>query len=205
MKKVLRVTLSILIIAIYITGIGVLVAQALTPGSESSNISQNFGDRLDEVVTEIKKPEITEVRVSDIGISSVTVSGEKYTDSEIEMHLGETGKIKCRITPEDATDKSLSYTSSDDSIVLAYPDGRIVAKALGSATVTVTSLDNPGLTDTVKVTVTSLPIEGISIAEPSTIFVGEKIRLELEFTPKNTTEKAVSWHSSDPDVLYVDK
>ena len=205
MKKVLRVALSIFIIAIYITGIAVLLAQALTPGSESSNISQNFGDRLDEVVTEIQKPEITEVRVSDIGISSITVSDEKYTDSEIGMYLGETGKIKCRITPEDATNKSLSYTSSDDSIVLAYPDGRIVAKALGSATVTVTSLDNPGLTDTVKVTVTSLPIEGISIAEPGAISVGEKIRLELEFIPKNTTEKSVLWHSSNPDVLSVDK
>ncbi len=205
MKKALRITFSILIIAIYITGIGVLVAQALTPGSESSNISQNFGDRLDEVVTEIQKPEITEVSVSDISISSITVSGEKYTNAEIPMLLGESGRIKCSISPENATNKSLSYSSSDDSIVVVYSDGRILAKAIGAATVTVTSLDNPGLTDTIRITVSALPIEGLNISGIGEICVGEKIKLDLEFSPKNTTEKSVSWHSSDPDVLSVDK
>ena len=206
MKKALILAVKVFIIAAYLAMITVLVVQALTPGSESSDISQDFGDRLDDVITEIKPPETTTVAVTGVKIESVTVSGKTNKGDEIEILLGSSGKINGKASPADATNPAISYTSSDESVVAVYSDGRITAKSVGTATVTIASRENPSLTDSVTVVVSAVAIEGIDITPlDESISVGEKRKLELQFSPKNTTDKSVSWHSSDTSVLTVDK
>jgi hypothetical protein len=83
--KIVKLIVSSVVIAIYIAMIAVLVAQALTPGEESANISQSFGDKLNDAIGEISTPESSKVAVTGVSISSVTVGDEKLK-----------GDVKCR-------------------------------------------------------------------------------------------------------------
>ena len=204
--KIFKNLVKIGVICGYIAIIVVLIIQALTPGSESANISNTVGDKINDVVTEMQKPEITVVNITEVMISSVTILDEKLDDENITIPLGETGKISTKVSPSDATNKALTFSSSDENIIYVSTDGRITAKAIGSATVSITSADNPTLTDSVTFTVIEVALEGIEIDSiPDEIFVGEKHKLDVIFTPDNTSYKNVIWESSDTDVITIDK
>ena len=204
--KIVKLIASSVVIAIYIAMIAVLVAQALTPGEESANISQSFGDKLNDAIGEISTPESSKVAVTGVSISSVTVGDEKLEGDSIFMSLGALGKINGKVVPESATNRTLEYSTSDDSIVKVYPDGRIFAASAGVATVTVSSKENPDYSHSITITVEKIPLESISLESVDTeLFVGEKTRLDVEFYPANSSEKNILWQSSNPDVLSVDE
>lgn len=84
-----------------------------------------------------------------VGVTGVTVSQKTAS-----LAVGGTKKITATISPENATNKNVTYTSSDEAIATVATDGTITAVAAGSATITVTTEDG-NFTDTVAVTVTA--------------------------------------------------
>lgn len=52
------------------------------------------------------------------------------------MGAGETKQLKATVLPVTATDKTVSYTSSDDSVASVSEDGIVTAKKAGTATIT---------------------------------------------------------------------
>ena len=204
--KIIKITASAVVIAIYIAMIAVLVAQALTPGKESANISQSFGDKLNDAIGEISTPESSKVAVEGVEISYVTVGDEKLEGERISMSLGTSGRINGKLIPKDATNRALEYFSSDESIVKVYSDGRIFAASPGSATITVKSKENPDISHSIIITVKEIALESIFFEDAETeISVGEQARLEVELSPANASDKSLTWHSSNPNVLTVDK
>ena len=160
--KVIKLTASAVVIAIYIAMIGVLVVQALTPGEESADISQSFGDKLNDAIGEISTPESSKVAVTGVSISSVSVDGEKLEGDSISISLGSSGRVNGKVIPKEATNRTLEYFSSDDSVVKVYSDGRIFAASAGVATVTVKSAENPDFSHSITVTVENIALESIS-------------------------------------------
>ena len=203
--NVFKPLVKIGVISAYILMIIILVAQALTPGNESSNISNSVGDKINDVVTEIQKPEVTVVNVSEVNITSLTILGKKHEGDNINISMGNTGKINCQVLPSDATNKALTYSSSDESIIYVYSDGRVLAKAVGSATISVYSSENDEIYDTITLTVVEIPLEGIQIGNiPKEIHVGQKQKLEITYTPGNASSRDILWTSSNTKVLTVD-
>ena len=204
--KVFKNIIKASIIIAYIALIIVLILQALTPGHESSAISNSVGDKINDVITELDRPEVEAVKMQSVELDYITVSGEKYKEKEITIYLGSSGSINSKITPADATNKALEYRSGDASIVSVTADGRIFANAIGSTYITVTSNEDPELFYTVSVSVVEVKLESIKIGNlPNEFSVGQRHKLELELTPSNSTEKSVLWESSDSSVLTVDK
>jgi len=72
-----------------------------------------------------------------VSVTSVTASAAKTT-----LSIGESTTITAEALPSNATDKSLTYTSSDPATLTVSPSGEVTAKKAGAATVTVTSVDN---------------------------------------------------------------
>ena len=203
--KLLKTSLSALVILIYIAIIVVLMAQALTPGEESSNISQDFGDRLNEAIGEISTPESSKVSVEGVEISSVTVGGEELFGDSVTINIGDLGRINGNAFPANATNRALEYFSSDESVVEVYADGRVFAASVGQATVTVRSRENPDFSYSITVTVEKIALESISLeSAEDEIAIGEMMRLEVELYPENASERALVWNSLSPDILTVD-
>ena len=192
------------IILAYVGLIIILIVQALTPGSESSNISNNVGDKLNDVATEIQKPEAEIFDVESVKIKSITIGGKALDFDDVSITVGQSAMIDGKVAPENANNQSLVFSSSDDNILRVYANGKITAKAAGEAMITVSSAENEQIYDSILIKVTEVAAEGIEISNiPDEICVGDIHRLEIEFTPSNTSDKSVIWKSSDEEVLKV--
>lgn len=136
------------------------------------------------------KPEET------IPVTGVSLSGPK------ELALGETAQMTGTVCPSMATDKALTWGSSDTSVIAVDPFGEITAQGVGSAEITATATN--GMTESVTVQVYQ-PAESISAdVEGLTMVAGESNTLEVTVLPENTTH-SISWSSSDPSVAVVDE
>ena len=204
--KIFKTAINVSVILIYIAMIVVLMLQALTPGEESANISESFGDRLNEAVGEISPPESSKVSVEGVEISSVAVIDEELFGDSVTLKIGDLGKINARAIPENATNRTLEYSSSNEDVIAVYPDGRIIAISSGEAYITVASSENPAISSSVSVRVMTVPLEHIEIYNlPDSIRVGDSLRLEIEYYPSNAGEREVVWHSSDSSVVSIDE
>ncbi len=89
-----------------------------------------------------ERPQNEVVRVTDVTVSP----------TELTLNVGDNGTLQYQVMPTNATNKSVSWTSSDKSVVEVQTDGTIKALKAGTATVTVTTEDG-AKTATCKVTV----------------------------------------------------
>ena len=91
----------------------------------------------------------------DIPVTSVTLN-----ITELTMTMDESRKITATVAPSDATDATLTWTSSNESVATVV-NGTVTAVGEGSATITATANDGSGVTATCAVTVTAS-----SVVEP---------------------------------------
>ena len=123
------------------------------------------------------------------------------------LPLGETAEIILTVTPEDADTSALKWSSSDEEVVTVDEEGNVTGITEGTSVIKVEAeLPYETLRAVCTVTVHRVYAEGITIAEgEDTVAVGGTIRLEVVFDPANTTNKNVTWTSSDESIAKVDE
>ena len=84
--------------------------------------------------------------------SDIPVTGVGLAPSAATLTVGGTLTLEATVTPSDAADKSVAFASSDDSVAEVDENGVVTAKAVGTATITVTTTDG-SFTDTSSITV----------------------------------------------------
>lgn len=105
------------------------------------------------------------------------------------------------ITPQNAEDAVLTWTSSDENVAL-IEDGAVVAVGFGSATITCTSENNLSASCTVHV---NEEVTGAAFKkEIYRIYVGsDPFTPEIAFTPEGAADRIISYSSDDESVLTV--
>lgn len=80
--------------------------------------------------------------VCKVSVKAKTVAVEKVTldKTSAELTVGDTATLKASVTPDNATDKTVTWTSSDDSVA-SVKDGVVTAVKAGTATITAKSGD----------------------------------------------------------------
>jgi len=125
---------------------------------------------------------------------TVAVSSVILNKTTVNVGVGATTQLVATVLPTNATDKTVSWSSSDTSKATVNGSGVITGVATGSATITVTTADG-GKTATCAVTVvTSVPVTGVSLNQ-STAFLatGSTLQLTASITPTNATNTALTW------------
>lgn len=130
------------------------------------------------------------------------VTSIKLSSSSAYLHIGKSMVITAAIKPANATNKKITWTSSDDSVATVDSDG--VVKGLKKGTVTITaSAENGKITANCKVTV-SKAVTGISLNKSAvTVAVGKTTSLTPTIKPSNAANKNVTWSSNNRDVATV--
>lgn len=132
---------------------------------------------------------------------NMTVTSDITVPETLNVTLGKTMKLQASITPEDATNKTLVYTSSDDTIASVKEDGTVSGLKLGTADITVKAMDT-GKEKTVKVTVKKVEKEPANPAKPSqpttkTVKKGTKLIVGTNtFVVTNVKAKTVSYKAT---------
>ena len=135
----------------------------------------------------------------------VPVAGVSFEKDALTMERGTSQTLKPVITPEDATDKTLDWVSSDETAATVDMDGKVTAVGAGQAIVTAKTSDG-GFTSHCKVTVVVSISEVQLDKDAVTLKKGEGTSLTATVLPADTTEdKTVTWTSSDNAVATVDK
>lgn len=123
--------------------------------------------------------------------------------TEKEVLVGETFTLVATVAPENTTDKTVVWSSSDENVVTVDSEGNVEAVGVGQATVTAACGNATG-----SCAVTVKPIEATEVTvEPSEIVAveGETVPLTATVLPNNTTDKSVVWTSGDETVATVDE
>ncbi len=144
--------------------------------------------------------DIEPVPVKDIEPTGITLNSEKVSVLEAE-----TVQVKATIAPEDATDTTVKWSSSNTSVA-TVSGGKITGVAPGVATITATTCNN--LTATVEVSVSVNPDiikpTGVSLsADTLEITEGKTGTLTATVAPEDATDKTVTWSSSNTSVAKV--
>jgi uncharacterized protein YjdB len=122
------------------------------------------------------------------------------------LNLGVNGQktLTATVTPDNATDKNISWTSSDESVATVDKDGNVTAHKVGNTAVTATSEDG-GFTAVCSVSVI-VPVTSAKLDQSSfNLLKGSHYSLKATVTPTNATNSNMLWQSSDPSVATVDE
>ena len=118
----------------------------------------------------------------------------------------ETITLVATVLPENATDKSVTWKSSNEAAATVDANGLVTAIAVGEATITATTADGSNLSASCKVTVIPTLAESITLDKIETsLEATETATLIAIILPDNTSVKTVVWTSSDEDVAVVDE
>ncbi len=125
-----------------------------------------------------------------------------YTD--ITLKMGEEFRLTALVLPEDASDKTVLWSSSDTNVATVNENGMVTAVNSGSATILCKSADS-GETSMCNVTVYQ-PVRGVTISNESmTVRKGQEFWLNATCQPENAMNKLIIWSSSDTSIATVDK
>lgn len=142
------------------------------------------------------------VETSVIPVSGVTL--DNCPDTVIVE--GTSYPLNATVSPADATDQSVHWSTSDETVATVNADGLVTAKSGGSATVEVTSVDG-GFTSscTIHVVPKVIPVTGVTITDcpDEDILVRSGHQLSATVSPVDADDQAVTWSSSDSTVVAV--
>ena len=122
---------------------------------------------------------------------------------DAEITIGESVQLEATVMPEDTTDKTIIWTSSDEKVVSVSENGLVTAVSEGFTIITATCGE---VSATCVITVSAPIIEAEKIVlnlESAELNIGETVQLEATILPEDTTDKSLSWNSSDPNVATV--
>ena len=174
----------------------------VTPASNSNKPSNSntTSNKPSNSNSNSNKP--TEVPVSAIGLNY----------SEVTLYPGETIQLSTTIYPSNATNKTITYTSSSPNYASVSSSGKVTALKSTSGTIIITAKSNNGKYATCKIYVEepyTPPSEvGVSsltrdTASSITIAKGISQNLSVTISPSNATNKTISWYSSNTSVASV--
>ena len=144
-------------------------------------------------------------KLSASGVVKVVVSPTGLTMPETLTLTegGEPQSVTALVEPADATDYTVTYTSSDDSIATVDAAGNVTPVAAGEAEV-IAEIADKGLTATCHVVVTPA-VEALYLSENAvTLGIGKEETLALTAEPKEVDVSAAVWASSDESIATVD-
>ena len=134
-----------------------------------------------------------------IAVTSVRLNAEV-----IELVEGDTFTLNATVSPSDAENKKVIWTSSDASVA-NVSNGVVSALKSGKATITVKT-DDGGKTASCKVTVNTkvYPVTGVTLDRTThEMTEGDEFTLTATVNPDNATNKNVTWTSSNTSVATV--
>lgn len=143
--------------------------------------------------TSVELPVVLAVKATGLSISPAAVSANVGTKTE----------LKAVLTPENATQPTLMWTSSDLDVATVDQNGNVSLVGNGSCIITAATIDGSALSATATVTAftraTGVAISPAEITET----VGSTVQLAAELAPATVSNRTVKWTSTDPAVATV--
>ena len=190
--------------------------------ADATNQNVTWKSDKPEIVTVDATGKVTGMKVGEATITVTTEDGGKtatcrviVSDREIKVseitlaalaiYVGESKGIMATVKPDDATNKALTWKSSNETVATVDATGKVTGKKIGTATITATAQDGSGVSGSCTVTVLSA-VKKVTV-EPATLTLGQNKSYTLKVTVEvfgSGTDTGVTWTSSDTIIAMVD-
>lgn len=149
------------------------------------SITTSKTDMTSEFIEIVPKDQSSDVYVEELELSAKT----------LEIDNGQSAKLTAYLNPENATESSVVWSSSNNNVVTVSSNGEISAKSVGEATITATTkgIDEWGKKLTAQCNVKVIP--SIRITGPAYVEQGGEIKLEIE-SPDYINPELITWSIS---------
>ena len=130
------------------------------------------------------------------------------TSVSIDIHVlslekGTFAVLTATVSPEDASDKTVQWSSSDSSVASVDQDGKVTAVEVGKAKITASA---GGFSASCSVICVSIPVSAVVLDRTSlSLAKGASETLTASISPRDATDKTVTWNSDNPSVATVDQ
>lgn len=152
------------------------------------------GNKNYEAATNVEKTIIITPRMA---------TGISLSRTDIDMKVGDEYTLVVTITPETTIDKTVDWSSSDNTIA-TVSNGVVHALKLGEATIQAKTKDGSNLTVCCRVNVIPTMVESISLSKSEVqLILGNSERISATILPTNATNKAINWEVENPNIASV--
>jgi len=135
----------------------------------------------------------------------VAVTGISVIPTTITVSVNRTIQLTANVLPANATDRRVSWSSSNNSIAIVNSTGLVIGRSAGQATITATTADGT-FSDTSVITVVDVPVTGVTISPLSaTMIIGTTSRLTATIHPDYASDTRITWASDNTAVATVDQ
>ena len=135
-----------------------------------------------------------------INVASIDVTSITLNKSTSSLYVGETDQLSATISPANATDKTVTWTTTSSAIA-SVSNGLITANAPGTATITAKAGSEIA---TCTVNVSAIAVTGVSISDTTKdLRVGDQYTLVATINPGNATNKSVTWTVTSGDSVTI--
>lgn len=132
------------------------------------------------------------------------VTSLKMSKSSLTLSLNHTDKLKAKISPSNASIKTIAWSSSNPEVVSVDESGNIAGLKKGTATITAKSYN--GKTTKCKVTVKEYKPTSLNFTQLYvTMNPGNTFEAKYKIKPSNASNKQILYTSSNPDAATVDE
>lgn len=131
-----------------------------------------------------------------VAVSSVALNKKVAT-----VNVGKKVTVKATVTPANADNKTLVWTSSNTKIA-TVSNGVVKGVKAGRVIITAKTTDGSNISATCTVTVKQ-PVTRISLSKKATMYTGKKLTLKAKVNPANASNKALTWKSSNTKIAKV--
>ena len=185
-----------------------------TTTSEPTTVSETKPTTTTSEPTTVSKTEPTTVNAIPSTIPTTTkpavkkVSKVGLSKKSVTLIKGRNTTIKAKVSPTNATNKKLKWTTSNAKVATVNQSGKITAKGKGTATIKVRALDGSNKYATCKVTVKQ-PVTSIKLNKKTVTLKAKgsakqkTATLRATVSPKNANNKKVKWTSSKSKIATV--
>ena len=190
--------------------------ELLTSGEKQGDIASVTISNLDsnttypkgtyQVAFENETGESAKVDVPEFKTKPINVTGVTLDKSTLSLEEGATGNLVATVAPSTASDKTVTFASSDAEVATVDNTGKVTAVKAGNADITVTTKDgNKTAKCTLTVTAKQIPVTGVTLDKSTlSLDVGSTATLNATIAPSTASYKAVRFTSSDDAIVTVD-
>jgi uncharacterized protein YjdB len=133
----------------------------------------------------------------------VAVTGVTVSPTTLIVGINATASLLATVLPTDASNKNVTWSSSNTAITSVNSTGVVTGIAAGTATITVTTVEG-GFKATCAVTVANIAVTGVTLSPTSgSILKGATLQLTPTISPANATNKNVAWSTSNSSIATV--
>ncbi|BBH22747.1 hypothetical protein Back11_40920 [Paenibacillus baekrokdamisoli] len=125
----------------------------------------------------------------------------------LSMIPGDTMAAIAVVSPVNASEKGVEWSSSNENIAKVDANGNVTAVAGGNAFITATTVDGSKMAKiAVSVASVTMPVTGITVSPVvATLYTEDSMKLTAVVMPNNATNKAYVWSSSDERIAKLDQ